>query len=284
MFDAKRLLDQFLGGGGHRGGQWGGRPGHSSGTPLDQIARSLGGGGARGALLGGLASLVLGGRRRGGYGGGFGGGMGAGMGRAGGLAMIASLAYQAYRQWEANRPRTPQGGAGHPGGSGGQRFGAFSAVPAEAPRRSGGFLPTPEEASAMLGGTRFAPASPADEEAVSRALLSAMIAAAKADGQIDADEQARIFGEMDRHDLDPDDKAFLMDALRAPLDIDAVARLARTPEEATEIYAASVMAISIDTDSERRYLDDLARRLDLDPGLARHIEQTVAQAAESVPR
>ncbi len=179
----------------------------------------------------------------GGMGGGLGGGMmGGRMGRAGGLAMIASLAYQAYRQWEANRPPAPQGG-GQPGGFGGQRHGAFAPVPAAAPQRSGGFLPSAEEAAAMLGGTRFAPASTADEETLARALLTAMIAAAKADGQIDADEQARIFGEMDRHDLDPDDKAFLMDALRAPLDIDAVARLARSPEEATEIYAASVMAI-----------------------------------------
>ncbi|WP_298961545.1 tellurite resistance TerB family protein [uncultured Methylobacterium sp.] len=281
MFDAKRLLDQFLGGSGHRGGQWGGPSGHSSGAPLDQLARSLGGGGAKGAILGGLASLVLGGRRRGG---GFGGGMmGGRMGRAGGLAMIASLAYQAYRQWEANRPPAPQGG-GQPGGVGGPRYGAFAPVPAAAPQRSGGFLPSAEEAAAMLGGTRFAPASPADEETVARALLTAMIAAAKADGQIDADEQARIFGEMDRHDLDPDDKVFLMDALRAPLDIDAVARLARSPEEATEIYAASVMAIRIDTEPERRYLDDLARRLGLDAGLARHIERTIAQAAESAPR
>ncbi|RVU14462.1 tellurite resistance TerB family protein [Methylobacterium oryzihabitans] len=294
MFDAKRLLDQFLGGGGHRGGQWGGHPGPSSGAPLDQLARSLSGDGAKGAILGGLASLVLGGRRRGGgfgggmMGGGMGGGLGGGMmggrtGRAGGLAMIASLAYQAYRQWEANRPPAPQGG-GRPGGFGGQRHGAFAPVPAAAPQRSGGFLPSAEEAAAMLGGTRFAPASTADEETLARALLTAMIAAAKADGQIDADEQARIFGEMDRHDLDPDDKAFLMDALRAPLDIDAVARLARSPEEATEIYAASVMAIRVDTEPERRYLDDLARRLGLDPGLARHIERTIAQASESAPR
>ena len=130
----------------------------------------------------------------------------------------------------------------------------------------------------MLRGTPFQPASPADEQAVSRALLTAMIAAAKADGHIDAAEQARIFGEMDRHALEADDKAFLMDALRAPLDVEAVARLARTPEEAAEIYAASLMAIDVDTPQERAYLDHLARRLGLDPGLVRHLDATVIHA------
>jgi uncharacterized membrane protein YebE (DUF533 family) len=106
-----------------------------------------------------------------------------------------------------------------------------------------------------------------------------MITAAKADGHIDAEEQRRIFGEMDRHSLDADDKAFLMDALRAPVDVEAVARLARSPEQASELYAGSLMAISVDTPQERAYLDHLARRLGLDPGLARHIEATLAAAA-----
>ncbi len=273
MFDAKRLLDQFLGGSG-RGGSFGGHPGQSSygqgshghgqyghaPSPLEQVARSLGGGG-KAAILGGLASLVLGSRRGGGGFGmpggipGKGGGMGAG--RAGGLALIATLAYQAYQSWQANQ---------------GQRGGP-------APARAGGFIPSADDAARMLGGTRFAVASPADEEDRSRALLIAMITAAKADGHIDPDEQRRIFGEMDRHALDADDKAFLMDALRAPVDVEAVARLARSPEQASEIYAASLMAISVDTPQERAYLDHLARSLGLEPGYARHIEATLASAA-----
>ena len=131
----------------------------------------------------------------------------------------------------------------------------------------------------MLGGTRFAAASPAEEQDRARALLIAMITAAKADGHIDPDEQRRIFGEMDRHALDADDKAFLMDILRAPVDVEAVARLAGNPEQASEIYAASVMAISVDTPQERAYLDHLARRLGLDPGFARHIEATLTSVS-----
>ncbi|ACL57831.1 tellurite resistance TerB family protein [Methylobacterium nodulans] len=261
MFDAKRLLDQFLGGQGRSGS--GGYP-PAAPSPLDQIARSLGGqslGGnaSKAAVLGGLASLVLGSRKRHRAGhGSFGQASFGPAGRIGGLALVASLAYQAYQQWQANRP--PAGPAPAP------------------PRRSGGFLPSAEEAAAMLRGTLFQPASPADEQTVARALLTAMITAAKADGHIDAQEQARIFGEMDRHALDADDKAFLMDVLRAPLDIDAVARLARTPEEAAEIYAASLMAVDVDSPAERAYLDHLAQRLGLDPGLVRHLESTVGHA------
>ncbi|MGE7417939.1 tellurite resistance TerB family protein [Methylobacterium tarhaniae] len=261
MFDAKRLLDQFLGGSSRGGFSGSGHPGHQAPyghapSPLEQVARSLGGGGGKAAILGGLASLVLGGRRGGG---GFGmpGGFGGGAGRAGGLALIATLAYQAYQNWQASQ---------------GQR-----AAPPSG--RAAGFIPSADEAARMLGGTRFAPASPADEQDRARALLIAMITAAKADGHIDADEQGRIFGEMDRHALDADDKAFLMDVLRAPVDVEAVARLARNPEQASELYAASLMAISVDTPQERAYLDHLARSLRLDPGLVRHIEATLAAAS-----
>ncbi|MGX7707876.1 tellurite resistance TerB family protein [Methylobacterium sp. Gmos1] len=272
MFDAKRLLDQFLGGG-PRGGSSGGYPGQAphghAPSPLEQVARSLGGGGGKAAILGGLASLVLGGRRgHGGFGSGFGApGMGSGMGsglgstgRLGGLALIGTLAYQAYQSWQANQAQTNRSQSA-------------------APPRASGFIPSADEAARMLGGTRFAPSSPADEQDRARALLIAMITAAKADGHIDADEQGRIFGEMDRHALDADDKAFLMDALRAPVDVEAVARLARGPEQASEIYAASLMAVTVDTPQERAYLDHLARRLGLDPGYARHIEATLAAAS-----
>jgi uncharacterized membrane protein YebE (DUF533 family) len=264
MFDAKRLLDQFLGGA-PRGGQSGGYPGqapygHAS-SPLEQVARSLGGGGGKAAILGGLASLVLGGRRgHGGFGSGFGApGMGS-TGRLGGLALIGTLAYQAYQSWQANQAQPNRNQSA-------------------APPRASGFIPSADEADRMLGGTRFAPSSPADEQDRARAVLIAMITAAKADGHIDPDEQGRIFGEMDRHALDADDKAFLMDALRAPVDVEAVARLAQGPEQASEIYAASLMAVTVDTPQERAYLDHLARRLGLDPGFARHIEATLAAAS-----
>jgi uncharacterized membrane protein YebE (DUF533 family) len=128
--------------------------------------------------------------------------------------------------------------------------------------------------------TPFNPSSKADQQALSRHLLRAMIAAAKADGHIDATEQASIFARMDALPLAADDKAFVVDELRAPLDVDAVAKAARTPEEAAEIYAASLLAIDVDNAAERGYLALLAARLKLDDTLVQHLHANVAAVTQ----
>jgi uncharacterized membrane protein YebE (DUF533 family) len=51
---------------------------------------------------------------------------------------------------------------------------------------------------------------------------------------------------MDKMPLSADDRAFVMDELRKPLDVDAVACAAATPEEAASIYTASLLAIDVD--------------------------------------
>jgi uncharacterized membrane protein YebE (DUF533 family) len=132
------------------------------------------------------------------------------------------------------------------------------------------------------GETPFNPATEAEQQSLGRHLLRAMIAAAKADGHIDAAEQANIFAQMDKLDLDADDKAFVMDELRAPLDVDAVAKAARTPEEAAELYTASLLAIDVDNAAERGYLALLAARLRLDDKLVEHLHATVEGATEKV--
>ena len=106
-----------------------------------------------------------------------------------------------------------------------------------------------------------------------------MIAAAKADGHIDAAEQKRIFAKLDEAQMDSEAKAFLMDELRKPLDIDAIVKLATTQELAVEIYTASCMAIDPDDAAEQAYLAMLAARLKLMPELKAAIEKEVAALA-----
>jgi uncharacterized membrane protein YebE (DUF533 family) len=127
-------------------------------------------------------------------------------------------------------------------------------------------------------GTAFLPAPRKEGDALSLALLRAMIAAAKADGHIDAGEQKKIFARLDEFDLDSEAKAFVVDELRKPLDIDAVVAAATSTELAVEIYAASVLAIDPDDPAEQAYLATLASRLKLDPALRASVEAEAKKA------
>jgi uncharacterized membrane protein YebE (DUF533 family) len=75
----------------------------------------------------------------------------------------------------------------------------------------------------------------------------------------------------------------MMDELRKPLDVDAVARAAQSPEEAAEIYTVSLLAIDVDNPAERGYLAMLAARLKLDDKLVEHLHATVEGVTEPVP-
>jgi uncharacterized membrane protein YebE (DUF533 family) len=238
MFDAKNLLDQFLGGG---QSQPNAQRGNGLNNVLGQI--NLGGLGG-GAVAGGLAALLLGSKQ--------GRKLTGNVLQYGGMAVVGALAYRAYQNWQSDRA---------------------SATAAATP-----LLPSPTD-------TPFAPVALSDQQALARNLLRAMIAAAKADGHVDANEQAAIFAEMDKMPLSPNDRNFVLEELRKPLDIEAVARDARTPEEAASIYTASLLAIDVDNAAERGYLAMLAARLNLDDALVRHLHDTVesAGAPQSMP-
>ncbi len=248
MLDAKRLLDQFLGG--QQAAYDNAQPPRGQ-SQFGDIARNLGtsmsgnlGGIGGGALAGGLAGLLLGtkqGRKIAGT-----------AATVGGMALVGALAYGAYRNWQAGR------------------------APAQADARqpSVPLLPPPRD-------TPFMPASESEQQSLGKSLMRAMIAAAKADGHVDAAEQAAIFARMDTLDLDAQEKAFVLDELRKPLDVDAVAQGARTPEQAAEIYVASLLAIDVDNPAERGYLSMLAARLRLDDALVAHLHAT--SEAQPVP-
>jgi uncharacterized membrane protein YebE (DUF533 family) len=163
--------------------------------------------------------------------------------KVGGTAALAGLAYKAYQTWQQNQNGRP------------------AQVPASAE-------PSPV----------FLPSAAQERDDLSLALLRAMIAAAKADGHIDAAEQQKIFARLDGLDLDTEAKAFVIDEMRKPLDIEAVVAGATTRERATEIYAASVLAIEADDPAEQAYLAMLAARLKLDPGLKTALEQEAMKA------
>ena len=244
MFDAKRLLDQFIGtdsGAKRPPGDQAGAP--AAGTDFSQLLQGKGGL-ATGALAGGLAGMLLGGKKK-----------PKKLAKTaltyGGLALVGGLAYKAWRDHQQGKP---------------------AQVTAQ---------PSPEPLPAPPQDTAFTPDDASDEENLARGLLRAMIAAAKADGHIDADEQRRIFDQVGQMDLDNDDKAFVFEELSRPLDVESVAECATTPERAAELYAASLLAIDADGPAEKGYLGMLAARLKLPDDLVAHLHASVESASET---
>ncbi|MBD8092063.1 tellurite resistance TerB family protein [Pseudomonas fluorescens] len=117
-----------------------------------------------------------------------------------------------------------------------------------------------------------------EAEAHSHAVLRALIAAAKADGRIDENEQQMISTEIGRHTDEPQLKQWLDDEVAKPLNAVDFAEYAADPGLATEVYLASLMMVNDQAPKERSYLDDLAAQLQLAPELQLHLEQQVKKA------
>ena len=244
MFDARQLLDQFIGA----------AEGVAGKENIDKVRKGIteNPGMAKAAGIG-LAAVLLGTRS----------------GRAltgtavklGGLAAVGGLAYKAYQNW--------QGKDSTDANFGGQSVqdGPLRDVTPSEP--GGQLLPPPQD-------TAFSHDENSAQEAA-RVFLTAMIAAAKSDGQIDADEQKRIFGKLNEMETGAEGKAYLMEEMMAPVDVDRIAAMATSRERAVEIYTASCMAIVTDTDAERRYLDQLAQKMGLERGLAELVEKAIAE-------
>ncbi|MBN2329669.1 MAG: tellurite resistance TerB family protein [Candidatus Omnitrophica bacterium] len=100
-----------------------------------------------------------------------------------------------------------------------------------------------------------------NEEAI--LLIRAMIAAANADGQIDANERKKILDKLENAGLSGEERAFVLQELLAPVSMEAIAAQAASPDLAKKVYAVSLLAVEADTEAEIAYLQNLAGRLAL---------------------
>lgn len=121
--------------------------------------------------------------------------------------------------------------------------------------------------AALAGGLGFGQpagfgAAQAPQQANQQALvfIRAMINAAKADGQIDAEEQQKIVAKLG--DVGPQEVGFIREEMAKPLNFDFFTDV--TPDIAPQVYAVSLMAINVDTPAEVQYLQQLAQGLGLD--------------------
>jgi uncharacterized membrane protein YebE (DUF533 family) len=107
-------------------------------------------------------------------------------------------------------------------------------------------------------------------------VLKAMINAAKADGQIDQKEIQRIVGKLQEVGADADGQRYVLTEMQKPIATEAlIAAAGNQPELAAQVYAASLMAIEVDTPAEKAYLGELADGLGISPAVVRRIEQMV---------
>jgi uncharacterized membrane protein YebE (DUF533 family) len=126
-----------------------------------------------------------------------------------------------------------------------------------------------------------APASASEEQEldlVAELVLQAMISAAKADGEVDDSELQRIGGKLKETGADPEALQFVQRELRKPLDLDGLIRAVPNKQVGTQVYAASLLAVEVDTAAERDYLNRLAEGLGLEPAVTRNIHEALGVA------
>lgn len=272
-FDAKSLLDQFLTpqAGGNVPAQQGGNPlggllgglsgmagglsqpaqqGTQPGAPaaggdlMSKAREYLSGNGgalAGGAAAGALVSLVMGNKtmRK----------VGGNAVALGGLALVGTLAYKAYQNYQQGQ------------------------APAQVA------TPLPPQQALPPEHSPFHPAQ-ADHTHFPILLLRTMIAASLADGHIDDSERLAISGKLNEQGAQLGEaERFLTDELANPATVDAIAREVASPEQAAEVYITALLAIDPDNSAERAFLARLALALKLDPQLTPHLE-AAARAAK----
>ena len=88
--------------------------------------------------------------------------------------------------------------------------------------------------------------------------IRAMIAAAAADGRIDAAEQAKIMGGLNQAGMGADARAFLQNELNNPATAADLAAGCKTPEQAVQVFTAARFAIELDEQGEADFLNELA--------------------------
>jgi len=95
-------------------------------------------------------------------------------------------------------------------------------------------------------------------------LIRAMIAAANADGMIDQEERNRILGKLETVDLSDQEHSFIVRELLSPAGTESIVTQVTSREMAKQVYTVSLLAIEVDTDAERTYMNTLAQQLGLD--------------------
>ncbi len=176
----------------------------------------------------------------------------------GGTAAAGALAWKFYQKWAEGKGQAP----------------------ASAPASYGQF----GDAPASSQGQQCAQPAPAMavEDTTALILLEAMVFAARADGHIDAEEQAYIHNAVEALFPNKEMAVILNELLEKPIDPLSLAAKVKNPEEAADLYRLSCAAINVDSFMERSYLDGLAKALNLNDSQKNTLEQEAAAVRQSM--
>lgn len=170
--------------------------------------------------------------------------------KVGGAAAVGALAYSAYKKYTNKQNTTAVTDSGV------ENRQMLSL-------EDSGFLPAKNDQTALHN--------------LEATLITAMIAASRADGQMDVQESQAIFKQIKSYQLNAEEEAQLIEQIQNPVNMDALISAATTPEIATEIYTVSVITMNEINSAERDYLSMLAMRLNIPNALAEAIENEVSQ-------
>jgi len=246
-----------------------------------RLQNALGGGG--GGLLESLAGLLGGQQQGGGLGGLLSGALGGGGGS--GLGGLLGDVLNQAGQMAGGKNNLALGGLGALAGAllGGRGKSVGGALGGGVMALLGAMAFKALQGSGQSAGRvplgLMEPQTEAEREELqnrSELVLMAMINAAKADGKIDEGEAHRIAGKLQEAGADAEDQRYVLDLMRRPMETEVLTTAAEGhPNLAAELYAASLMAIEVDTPTEKAYLGKLASGLGLGPEVTRRIEQMV---------
>jgi len=109
--------------------------------------------------------------------------------------------------------------------------------------------------------------------------LRGMIEAIKSDSQISQAEIERLTGKLSEGGITDEEKQFVQAAMSKPQDLAGLVKAIPNPEVGIQVYAASLMAISVDTLAEKAFLKGLADGTGIAPDAVARLHQLVGAPA-----
>ena len=137
-----------------------------------------------------------------------------------------------------------------------------------------------QNAAPSIDESKFVPSIANDDQPntdLELLLAKAMIAASRADGQIEIEESQTIINQIRSFELEENQEFQLMHQFNQPTDIEGIIKAANSIEIATEIYAVSLLVIDEANEAEQAYLAMLSDRLQLPGELVEAIENEVGE-------